>query len=146
MEEIARAADVGVGTLYRHFPDRGALLEEIVADALDRLVEFGRAPVPGAAGDTPHWDAFVRLVAYSAGEPFALLKSFTEEAPAVPADKLRAAEAMLQEAAGRAQEEGTLRADLTPAEAVAVLSAAVCRPGARFGDPLTRVMLDGLRV
>ena len=37
LEEIARAADVGIGTLYRHFPTREALVEQVYRDALDGL-------------------------------------------------------------------------------------------------------------
>lgn len=36
-EEVARAAGVGIGTLYRHFPTRDALVEAVYRDALDRL-------------------------------------------------------------------------------------------------------------
>jgi AcrR family transcriptional regulator len=37
LEEIARVAGVGIGTLYRHFPTRDALVEQVYRDALDRL-------------------------------------------------------------------------------------------------------------
>jgi AcrR family transcriptional regulator len=37
MEEIARAAGVGIGTLYRHFPTREALVEAVFRDGVDQL-------------------------------------------------------------------------------------------------------------
>jgi AcrR family transcriptional regulator len=37
LEEIARVAGVGIGTLYRHFPTRDALVEHVYREALDRL-------------------------------------------------------------------------------------------------------------
>lgn len=37
MREIAREAGVGVGTLYRHFPTREALVEAVYHDQLERL-------------------------------------------------------------------------------------------------------------
>jgi AcrR family transcriptional regulator len=37
LEEVARTAEVGIGTLYRHFPTRDALVEAVYRDALDRL-------------------------------------------------------------------------------------------------------------
>jgi AcrR family transcriptional regulator len=46
LEEIARRADVGIGTLYRHFPTRDAIVEAVyrrevqqLADAAPRLVD-----------------------------------------------------------------------------------------------------------
>ena len=38
LDEIARAAGVGAGTLYRHFPTRDALIEEVYRNELDQLV------------------------------------------------------------------------------------------------------------
>jgi AcrR family transcriptional regulator len=37
LEEIARRAGVGIGTLYRHFPNRQALLEAVYKDQVDAL-------------------------------------------------------------------------------------------------------------
>ncbi|MFF5257323.1 TetR/AcrR family transcriptional regulator [Actinomadura viridis] len=149
MEEIAREAGLGVGTLYRHFPDRRALLEELAEDTLDRLLEFAGGlarEAEAAPGDTAHWDAFLRLVDYCAGQPLSLFKAFFEEnaVPAARAEKQRAADAMITALAERAQKEGSLRGDIAPAEVVRVLNAVVCRPGARADDPLATVMLDGL--
>ncbi|MQY29105.1 hypothetical protein NRB56_46940 [Nocardia sp. RB56] len=53
LRDVARRAGVGIGTLYRHFPDRQALLEALFADALHDLSETARHlladPSPGAA-------------------------------------------------------------------------------------------------
>jgi AcrR family transcriptional regulator len=46
LEEIARRAGVGIGTLYRHFPTRQALLEAVYRDQVDALC--GRAEVTGS--------------------------------------------------------------------------------------------------
>lgn len=37
LEEIARGAGVGIGTLYRHFPNREALLQEVYRDESEKL-------------------------------------------------------------------------------------------------------------
>jgi len=37
LEEIARRAGVGIGTLYRHFPTRQALLEAVYQDQIEAL-------------------------------------------------------------------------------------------------------------
>ncbi|MBB5350929.1 AcrR family transcriptional regulator [Haloferula luteola] len=39
LEEIARAAGVGIGTLYRHFPTRGVLIDALFSRERDQLVE-----------------------------------------------------------------------------------------------------------
>ncbi|MEU8621509.1 TetR/AcrR family transcriptional regulator [Streptomyces sp. NPDC048623] len=53
LEDIARRAGVGIGTLYRHFPTREALLAAVVRDGLtgllDRSAELAGAPDPRAA-------------------------------------------------------------------------------------------------
>src|SRR5580704_12526653 len=53
LEEIARRAGVGIGTLYRHFPTRQSLLEAVFRDQVDVLArqatELREAPSPAAA-------------------------------------------------------------------------------------------------
>lgn len=43
LDEVARRAGVGIGTLYRHFPSRDALIESVYRAELDRLADV--APV-----------------------------------------------------------------------------------------------------
>ena len=65
LEDIARRAGVGIGTLYRHFPTRQALLEAVYVEEVDGLC---RSAV--ALADEPPWEALVawlhRFVAYLA--------------------------------------------------------------------------------
>jgi AcrR family transcriptional regulator len=65
LEEIARRAGVGIGTLYRNFPNRQALLEAVYVDEVDDLCRSARE-----LDGLPPWDAFVawahRLVGYLA--------------------------------------------------------------------------------
>ena len=53
LEEIARKAEVGIGTLYRHFPTRDALIEAVYRQEADKLVEAAAGlltqPKPAAA-------------------------------------------------------------------------------------------------
>ena len=48
MEEVAEKAGVAVGTLYRHFSDKEALLEALIAERLGQVVQVAR--------DVLHWD------------------------------------------------------------------------------------------
>lgn len=43
LDEIARRANVGIGTLYRHFPTRDALVEEVYRSANRQLAEAAEA-------------------------------------------------------------------------------------------------------
>src|ERR1700742_3268009 len=43
LEEIARRAEVGIGTLYRNFPNRQALLEAVYVEELDALCRSASA-------------------------------------------------------------------------------------------------------
>jgi AcrR family transcriptional regulator len=54
LEEIARRAGVGIGTLYRHFPSRVELLDAVLADTVQAHVD---AAEQALAADDP-WDGF----------------------------------------------------------------------------------------
>src|SRR4051794_7758055 len=62
MEDIARTAGVGVGTVYRHFPTKKDLFAALVADRFQRLAERARE----ALGEDDPWRAFCDLMRYSA--------------------------------------------------------------------------------
>src|ERR1700742_4227191 len=65
LEEIARRAQVGIGTLYRNFPNRQALLEAVYVGELDALCHAA-----GTLDGLEPWDALVtwrhRFVGYMA--------------------------------------------------------------------------------
>ena len=61
MNTIARLAGVGVGTVYRHFPSREALLESATMDGFERLVAEARA----AADDDDPGAGLERLLRYA---------------------------------------------------------------------------------
>src|ERR1700728_4348972 len=54
LEGIARRAGVGIGTLYRHFPNRQALLEAVYVDELEDLCRSA-----ADFADLAPWEAFV---------------------------------------------------------------------------------------
>ena len=63
LEEIARRAGVGIGTLYRHFPSRQDLLEAVYVEEVEQVCESA-----GELADLPPWEALAgwlhRVVAY----------------------------------------------------------------------------------
>lgn len=60
-DQLAEAAQVAVGTVYRRFPDKDSLLEALFADDVDRIEALGRA---AAEIDDP-WRALVHFVTES---------------------------------------------------------------------------------
>ena len=56
MDDVARRAAVGVGTVYRHFPTKEALIAALVAEAFERLLVVAKAQ---AQRDDDAWDALV---------------------------------------------------------------------------------------
>jgi AcrR family transcriptional regulator len=55
LEDIARRAGVGVGTLYRHFPTRQALVEAVYVEEVEALCRSAADEVDGSS-----WDALVQ--------------------------------------------------------------------------------------
>lgn len=149
LDDIARRAGVGPGTLHRHFPTKDRLFEAVVRDDVERSTSQVRALLdaddPGAA--------LLEFLAAMAGEvkrSRALSDALTGSGhmPAVPAaHDLHAA---LGELLLRAQRAGTLRRDIRPGDLTALLIG-VCVAAGRSdpgGDPLPRLMAvvaDGLR-
>jgi AcrR family transcriptional regulator len=62
MEEIARSAGVGVGTLYRRFPDRETLIREVALDSFTRALTEAKDSIEE---EPTAWDALVRFVRFS---------------------------------------------------------------------------------
>ncbi|SDR81226.1 DNA-binding transcriptional regulator, AcrR family [Friedmanniella luteola] len=157
MEEIARAAGVGVGTLYRRFADRESLMVAVAQTSLATLLTRVRT-----AEDEERlaWDALVRSMTHL-GE-LKLSLPATDPLPphlrvAVRADpEVRRLRQELDEATerlvGAAQAEGTLRTDVGAGDVVRLFTL-VHRAAPVPGNPVAEqaderalaVLLDGLR-
>src|SRR5690242_9993138 len=110
LEEIARRAGVGIGTLYRHFPTREALVASIFAEHMEEVL----AAAEDAAQADDGCDALVgflhRVLALQArSRP---LRSIFLRAPAeASAERRTRNQPALGRASARAKEQGSLRAD-----------------------------------
>jgi len=151
LESIAKDAGVGIGTLYRHFPSREALIDAAYRSELARLCDSVPdllAAMPADKAMRTWMDMFVeymtakrgmadalRMVIAAGGNPFAESRS-----------RLLAAFAALMEAGAA---DGTLRADLDPGDLLASLSGValvVGEPGQREqAGRLLDLLMDGLR-
>lgn len=58
MEEIAREAGVGVGTVYRHFPNKDALIRALAEDRFERIAKV----ITEALEDPEPWNAFESMM------------------------------------------------------------------------------------
>ena len=117
LEEIARRAGLGIGTLYRHFTTREALVEAICERRVGELVAVAEATVREPDG----WSGFVhfleRTLELQAGDR--VLKDVLMRYPP-GAGRLASAREELrglsEQVLARAREHGTLRDDFTFAD------------------------------
>jgi AcrR family transcriptional regulator len=150
LEEIARRAGLGIGTLYRHFPGRTALLEAVYTDQVaalcQRAGELAASESPGAA-----LAAWMRdLAEFSATKhnlTSALAADYDKDAPVFSAcrdELLAAAGALLT----RAQQAGAVRPDVQPLDLLRIShGVAAATERAADGDEAERllsIMLSGL--
>jgi AcrR family transcriptional regulator len=150
LEEIARRAGVGIGTLYRHFPGRTALLEAVYTDQVAALCQrAGELLATEPAGTA--LAAWVReLAEFSATKQnltSALAADYDKDAPVFSAcrdDLLAAATALLT----RAQQAGAVRPDVQPLDLLRLShGVAAATAGATDADQAERLlslMLGGL--
>jgi AcrR family transcriptional regulator len=152
LEEIARRAGVGIGTLYRHFPTRQALLEAVYREQVEAVraaaEEQLQSDAPGAA-----LAAWLRvLVDFSSTKhslTTALLATMDKDS-----DLLSSCSAVIRGAAeallARAQEAGAVRADADAKDLIRLVHAV--NLAAQYGpadpdqrDRMLGFVLDGLR-
>ncbi|WP_329492744.1 helix-turn-helix domain-containing protein [Kitasatospora herbaricolor] len=151
-EEIARAAGVGVGTLFRHFPTKEALLEAVMVCRLETVAARTTQLAAESGPADAFFDCFRLVVDQSAGKD-----EFTRALAAAGMDAhsaLRESSAVIKERltgllAG-AQRAGAVRPDLGLPELIALLTGTTKAVEQLGADPAARerifeVVLDGLR-
>jgi len=127
LDAVARAAGVGIGTLYRRFPDRDALVHAVVSDALDAvLVDVSRAD--DATGSA--WDNLVRALGWSPSLRviLRLIDLPTAAGDILPSDPHVAQVRdglieQIEKLVDAAHREGTLRPDVTAGDVLLLMSA-----------------------
>ncbi len=151
LEEIARQAGVGIGTLYRHYPSRDALVEAVFRRSVDELVDSAgdlleSMPPEQALGEWMR--RFVALVASKKGLATHLKSVLSEDSSifAYSHERMNATMRTLVEAAVAS---GAVRPDVAPADLLSALSG-VClmSDGPGWQDQACRIsalLMDGLR-
>jgi AcrR family transcriptional regulator len=152
LEEVARRAGVGIGTLYRHYPTRRALLEAVFRDD----VESARARAQELLQSDEPLDAFTGWLhgqlehgGACRGLGASVLITMLDEQPDLPSP----CEAMREGGAAllaRAQASGQVRADASIDDLLRFVSAIALATedapdGAAQAERMFALMMDGLR-
>jgi AcrR family transcriptional regulator len=148
LEEIARRAGVGIGTLYRHFPNRQALLEALYVNEVEEVCRSA-----AELSDVDPWEALngwlERLIGYLATKralAAELLNYLELDAPLFQdcrTSLFAAGEPLLK----RAQDAGAARPDAEFSEVMHMVVGIAKIPAIDRSqvDHILRIALDGLR-
>ncbi|MER8095902.1 TetR/AcrR family transcriptional regulator [Streptomyces goshikiensis] len=153
LDEIARRAGVGNATLYRHFPDRAALVHHVVLFVTDRV----SAHAERALAEEPDAFAALRRFTHAAADerigalcPM-LADDFDREHPELLASR-DALEEAVQALLAAGQDSGLVRSDIGVGDLMMALSqlsrplpGTACPQVDRFVHRHLGLFLDGLR-
>ncbi|MFF8774530.1 TetR/AcrR family transcriptional regulator [Kitasatospora sp. NPDC015120] len=151
-EEIARAAGVGVGTLFRHFPTKEALLEAVMVRRLETIAASAARVAAESAPADALFACFRLIAEQSAGK-----NAFAQALAAAGVDirtslhpSSTAVRNLLADVLHRAQQAGTARPELTLPELLALLVGANAALEQLGPDPTARshvldILLTALR-
>ena len=149
IDEIARRAGVGAGTVYRHFPTKEALFGAVFSDRVHRIVDHAHALL-AAEGAAAALFVFLRDMVRNGATDHGLVDALAgygidleTAAPGAEAAFLD----VLGELLTAAQQAGSVRPDIGVAEIKALLL--VCKTAQLYGekvsDRVASVIEDGLR-
>lgn len=150
LDAIAREAGVGIGTLYRHFPTREALIEAAYRNELARLCDG----VPGLLAELPPdralrvWmDRFIDYTATKHGMADALRAVIASGGDPFATSRARLGEAV-SALLGAGAAAGTVRDDVDPVDVLTAVSGvglATGPDGRATAGRLLDLLMDGLR-
>jgi AcrR family transcriptional regulator len=150
VDEIARRAGVGVGTLYRHFPTKASLVEAVVVARSSKFLERAHELAEGPDAGSCLFALVQELVQLATDK-----KELSDELAraGIGQDKLRLpAKEELERVMGdllrRAQDAGRVRRDLGTADLGRMIMGtclAADHQGPQSTERLVAVMCDGLR-
>jgi AcrR family transcriptional regulator len=148
IDDVAKRAKVGVGTVYRHFPTKEALLEALVRERFEEIAGYGRE----ALEREDAWEGFCELI-WRAAERNAVDRAFCEVVAGTDCSRVVEETGLAgstEELMRRAKAQGRMRADASAMDVEIMMCGAgsVMRTILTAPDVWRRyltLMLDGLR-
>lgn len=151
-DQIAHAADVAVGTVYRRFPDRSALIDALFTDQVAVVVADARA----ALTISDPWQALVTFMNnvldhQAANRGLRELTTSTPDGLALATHARTQIAPVVTELLGRAQQAGVVRPDITEQDLALIplmIGAVIHATGSSNADLWRRtlaIVLNGLR-
>jgi len=152
LDEVARAAGVGIGTVYRRFPDKEALIAALFRERVDNLVTVAEE----ACATPDPWQAVVSYLEYAAAamagdtglRQLMMFGTYDRDQVCYARDRMRPVISKLVE---RAQASGDLRRDFaaTDVKMIAFMLASLAEYAAAVTPDVWRrylaMLIDGLR-
>jgi AcrR family transcriptional regulator len=152
LDDVARAAGVGVGTVYRRFPDKDSLVSELFRDRIDTLVTVAEEACEAA----DPWRGLVDFLEYIASamagdqglRQLMMFGAYDRDQVCYARDRMRPVMTRLVE---RAQASGDLRPDFqaTDVKMIAFMLASIAEYAAAVIPQVWRrylaMLVDGLR-
>ena len=151
MDDVARRAEVGVGTVYRHFPTKEALIEALMVDSFEAIA----AQATAALEIEDPWEAFTSVL-WRGAEIMAADRALSEVFASIPG-AMDAAHATVEDLSesmekimSRAKAAGALRADAVLDDVPMLMCGigSATKKEHRCSAPWRRhlqIVLDGLR-
>ncbi|MRH89141.1 TetR family transcriptional regulator [Nocardia sp. SYP-A9097] len=149
LDEIARRAGVGAGTVYRHFPTKEALFEAAIVDRVDRMTGRARDALNADDAGTAFF-AFLRQMDSGGGVKRDLVDALGPRGEQVYAGPTRELQTAIGELLSKAQQAGAVRTDIGLGDLMSVLKGFFIAIHMDSADSAQRertfaVILDGLR-
>ncbi|MFJ8752747.1 TetR/AcrR family transcriptional regulator [Streptomyces sp. NPDC102441] len=144
LDAIAREAGVGIGTLYRHFPTREALVEALYSAELDEVVSSAPAllaELPPEAALRAWMDRYAAFFEVKRGMSATLRAGWASGSIATPTTRERITAAIGIILAGGSR-DGSLRADVTPDDVTMMLLGVFLSTAATDSPEKTAPLLD----
>ena len=152
IDDVARHAGVGVGTVYRHFPTKQALLTELVRQTFRLFTEWAREALKAGGEPFALIEGLLRRIAETAagdaGVQYALASSAGQAQTEAPAEQDELI-AVIAELTGRARRAGTIRPGIEATDIAMLICGVVSVMGPRPGFDWRRhldLVIDTLRV